>query len=457
MGLAGLQMQLGDTAEERLLRLGRSNDDFQFNLAVLRERGVIVYGAGKIGKHVLATCRMFNIPVVDVWDIHADVIGTVHEYPVQQPRFDYHDQHVRDKVVVIVTIFSENGAEERRSVVNEKGYRNVCIDRSIINNLCFHYCSTEISRGQFKFDLKTCHTCPVQKDEASGCSIFDRHISGGQLPVRNSVTVSPLVIRSMGVLISNQCNLTCVGCNHLRDHYHKSDNVDLEIRSVLSDLTRVVEAADFIKTVVLVGGEALLHPNVDQVIEGILSMPRIGVLLIITNGTVIPRSERVFDLMQNPRVIVEISGYGDNVPKHLRLKRGAFLKKLTSLGINHRYVETLMWTDFGGFEARGYGEEEIRKIYKSCCFVSNDMFNGRLFKCSRSAYGTHIAKIPDYPTDYVDIRDGARETLRQNLFRFFADEKPRACNHCNGAVAPAMAAGVQINHRARRVAATVNG
>jgi hypothetical protein len=297
----------------------------------------------------------------------------------------------------------------------------------------------------------------VQKDEASGCSIFDRHISGGQLPVRNSVTVSPLVIRSMGVLISNQCNLTCVGCNHLRDHYHKSDNVDLEIRSVLSDLTRVVEAADFIKTVVLVGGEALLHPNVDQVIEGILSMPRIGVLLIITNGTVIPRSERVFDLMQNPRVIVEISGYGDNVPKHLRLKRGGFLKKLTSLGINHRYVETLMWTDFGGFEARGYGEEEIRRIYKSCCFVSNDMFNGRLFKCSRSAYGTHIAKIPDYPTDYVDIRDGARETLRQNLFRFFADEKPRACNHCNGAVAPAMAAGVQINHRARRVAATVNG
>ena len=185
-------------------------------------------------------------------------------------------------------------------------------------------------------------------------------------------------------------------------------------------------------------------------------MPRIGVLLIITNGTVVPRSERVFALMQNPRVIVEISGYGDNVPKHLRLKRNAFLEKLISLGINHRYVETLMWTDFGGFEARGYEEEQIRKIYKSCCFVSNDMFNGRLFKCSRSAYGTHIAKIPDYPTDYVNIRDGSRDALRQNLFHFFADEKPRACNHCNGAVAPSMDAGVQVNHRARRAAAAVN-
>ena len=253
--------------------------------------------------------------------------------------------------------------------------------------------------------------------------------------------------------------MTCVGCNHLRDHYHKSDNVDLEARSVLSDLTRVTEAADFIKTVVLVGGEALLHPNADQVIEGILSMPRIGVLLIITNGTVIPRSERVFSLMQNPRAIVEISGYGDNVPKHLRVKRGAFLEKLTTLGINHRYVETLKWTDFGGFEARGYGEEQIREIYKSCCFVSNDMFNGRLFKCSRSAYGTHIAKIPDYPTDYVNVRDGSRETLRQNLARFLADEKPRACNHCNGAVAPTMDAGVQIKRapRAQRVAAAVSG
>jgi hypothetical protein len=449
-------MQPRHTAEEPLLRPGRSGNDVQFNLAVLRERGVIVYGAGKIGKHVLAACRMFDVPVVDVWDIHADVIGAVHDYPVQKPRFDHHDQHVRDSVVVLVTIFSENGAEERRSVVSEKGYRNVCVDRSIINNLCFHYCSTEISRGQFKFDLKVCHTCPVQKDEVSGCSIFDRHISNGQLPVVNSAANPPLVIRSMGVLISNQCNMTCVGCNHLRDHYRKSDNVDLETRSVLSDLARVVEAADFLKTVVLVGGEALLHPNVDQVIEGILSMPRIGVLLIITNGTVVPRSERVFALMQNPRVIVEVSGYGDNVPKHLRLKRGVFLEKLNSLGINHRYVETLMWTDFGGFEARGYNEEQIRKIYKSCCFVSNDMFNGRLFKCSRSAYGTHIAKIPDYPTDYVDIRSGTRETLRQNLARFFADEKPRACNHCNGAVAPAMAAGVQITRHHARHRAVAN-
>jgi hypothetical protein len=86
------------------------------------------------------------------------------------------------------------------------------------------------------------------------------------------------------------------------------------------------------------------------------------------------------------------------------------------------------------------------------------MFNGRLFKCSRSAYGTHIAKIPDYPTDYVNIRDGSRETLRQNLFHFFADEKPRACNHCNGAVAPTMDAGVQIKrHRTQRMAAAVKG
>jgi hypothetical protein len=450
-------MQLCDIAEKSLLRLGRSDDDAQFNLAVLRERGVIVYGAGKIGRHVLAACRMFDIPVVDVWDIHAELIGTVHDYPVHKPRFDHHDQHVRDTVVVIVTIFSENGADERRSVISKNGYRNVCVDRSTINNLCFQYCSTEISRGEFNFNLKTCHTCPVQKDEALGCAIFDRHISNGRLPVRNSHTGLPLVIRSMGILISNQCNMTCVGCNHLRDHYRKADNVDLEIGSVLSDLTRVAEAADFIKTVVLVGGEALLHPNVEQIIEGILAMPRIGVLLIITNGTVIPRSERVFTLMQNPRVMVEVSGYGDNVPKHLRLKRGTFLEKLTSLGINHRYVETLMWTDFGGFEARGYEEEEIRKIYKSCCFVSNDMFNGRLFKCSRSAYGTHIAKIPDYPTDYVNIRDGSREALRQSLFHFFADEKPRACNHCNGAVAPSMDAGVQVKRtRPQRVAASVN-
>ena len=132
----------------------------------------------------------------------------------------------------------------------------------------------------------------------------------------------------MGVLITSKCNLTCVGCNHLRDHYIKSDNIDFNTDLIIQDLKKISQVVSFIKTLVLVGGEAFLHPNVDKMITEILKIKNIGVLQIITNGTVNKNLNKILPILKNERVMVEISGYGDSISKHLQIKRSQFIEKL---------------------------------------------------------------------------------------------------------------------------------
>ncbi|WP_162654124.1 radical SAM protein [Lentilitoribacter sp. Alg239-R112] len=416
------------------------------DLDALRETGVLIYGGGKIAQHLIDTFNIENIKIHEIWDIHAEKLKSCNGIDLTLPDFDKFDEYIKKTVPVIITIFAENGCKKMKQKLRNKGFQNVIIDRQYINSLCFHKCDELLKNNQFKFDIAVCHTCPVQKDEDVGCPIFSDEILGkSSIRRRTETSNSDYTIRSMGVLITSKCNLTCVGCNHLRDHYKKEDNVDLKANMVVNDLKKIASVVSFIKTVVLVGGEAFLHPHAAKVIEEILKIPNIGILQIITNGTVTRNMGSILPLLKNERVMVEISGYGDSISKHLQKKRSDYINLLENEGVKYRYVESLMWTNFGGFNKRNFTEQKIEDIYKACCFVSNDLFDGKLFKCSRSAYGTKIGKIPDYPSDYVNVRKLDGDDLLNALKSYFKDVRPRVCNHCNGALAPSMKAGVQVD------------
>ncbi len=415
----------------------------------LQRRPVILYGAGKIAERVHAVSERQGVRVERIWDLNADALqDRIKQVPIETPNIEAIPVRERERYIVIVTIFAHLVNAQICKDLRDAGFVDTYGDRELLNALLHQDCLSLIEQGDFDFDLGTCHLCPVQKDETDPCGIFETEVARRYAKGVPAGNPEPFVIRSMGILISNKCNLTCVGCNHLRDHYKPSDNVDLETEQVLRDLERITNAVDMIKTVVLVGGEAFLHRRVHTIIEQILELPRIGILHIITNGTVLPKAE-TYQLLRNPRIFVEISGYGSRISNHLQKRRSQFIECLIQSGINHRYVEQLQWTDFGGFEHRGYTEDEIEAIYSSCCFVSNDLFNGRLHKCSRSAYGSFIGKIPDYPTDYVNVRAADGADLRDKLKAFFADTHPRVCLHCNGTSAKTIEAGRQTERKKR--------
>ena len=251
------------------------------------------------------------------------------------------------------------------------------------------------------------------------------------------------VIPSMGILTTTRCTLTCAGCNHLRDHFQPHHNFDISCAEIAADLDTLLGQVDMINKLVIVGGEAFLHPELEQILRHVLTLPRIGIIHMITNGTVMPKNDAIFSLLTNKRVIVEISGYGERIPVQLRERVAMFIDALARHRINHRHTQTMQWFDFGGFEERDYPQEQLRAVHASCCFVSNDLFNGRLYACSRSALGTQLGKIPDYPGDYVELRNTENSGLRERLTAFFNKRQLGVCRHCNGTSATTITAGHQ--------------
>ena len=181
----------------------------------LRETGVHIYGAGKIGSRLAKAFEFYEIGIDRVWDNQFEAIPELFGCTVTKPPA-VGDDFPRDKPVFI-SIFAPLVSEEVKNLLEDAGCSEVHYDRAFINNLLSRYCEDMDKKGYFSFDINDCMLCPVQKDEYQTCKIFDDNIiNASGVKIDNPDDL--FIVRSMGLLITSKCNLTCVGCNHLRDH-----------------------------------------------------------------------------------------------------------------------------------------------------------------------------------------------------------------------------------------------
>jgi organic radical activating enzyme len=403
----------------------------------------IIYGAGKIGGLVYEALLTSNHSLRAVWDEKPDAcLQFPNRSLITKPSPDLVDCEDRSRILVYVCIFSPSMAKHVGERLRLEGFTNVIDDRSDISRFIESNCSIRLAEFKLKPKLQQCFQCPARRDELSPCAVFDNLFTRSQSFSDEAKDV--LTLDTLGLLITTKCNLTCVGCNHLRDLFEKNDNVDFKPELILEDLQKIVSSVDAIKSLVVVGGEALVHPDFKLIISEIKKVPKIGFIQLITNGSYIPQESSVLEVLRDDRLIVEVSGYGSAVGNANIRRREKFLKILSEREINFRYDETANWTDFGDFRQRNYTSTRLKKVYGECCFVSYDLFNGELHKCSRSAYGKFLGKIPDYPRDYIDIRSTTDPKLLRSKLALFKKMIPTACQHCDGTSTKTIQAGVQV-------------
>jgi len=80
------------------------------------------------------------------------------------------------------------------------------------------------------------------------------------------------------------CNLTCKGCGRIRE-YHESVIVKKKMLSVEKCLEIVEEAGS--PVVSIAGGEPLIHPQIDEIVAGIIAQKRF--VFLCTNGLLMER------------------------------------------------------------------------------------------------------------------------------------------------------------------------
>lgn len=234
-----------------------------------------------------------------------------------------------------------------------------------------------------------------------------------------------LIIPRMVITTGPRCTLQCKDCVQLMADY--KEPYDLDIREMLGDLRAIFSrgGVDRCIGIDLIGGEPLVYPHLDVLLEELIKNDKITYVEIFTNGTKIPE-EPVLKQLQNPKVAVNISDYGNIV----LLSR--FVSKLDAYGIISYCLSDEMWIDAGGHQARGRTESELRDIYLSCGSgkMCKTLMKGKLFDCSRAAYLHDLGYVKDIP--YINVKEAAKgETAKEEILNYFLKTTSTACDYCD--------------------------
>ena len=258
------------------------------------------------------------------------------------------------------------------------------------------------------------------KDHYSFHMDISKHLTGNE----------ELVVGSIDVCMTTRCNLKCTGCGSLMPLYSHPKDVDLNL--LLRSLDRFFSVVDRVFRVNVIGGEPFLYPHMDKVIEYLNKRDEVVWTVIPSNGLVVPKNARLYEMLRNPKNHVRISHYerfGDKTEK--------LVSKLEREGIDHSVKEfgeeTFLWYDFGGYENRGRNAEELAAQYKSCEVEWMSLYRGKLYPCPRAAHSIDLGLQPA-EGNYIDIADEgiSEKELKANLERFIYETKYYpSCNRCD--------------------------
>lgn len=238
-----------------------------------------------------------------------------------------------------------------------------------------------------------------------------------------------LIMEHLGIRLTTFCNLNCRDCADLLP-YHKSHHYDYKL--LMEDMNKILNTVEFIQEILLGGGEIFLYPWMNEIIEYCIDSPKIGKVIIVTNGTMMPKEETL-RLLKNKKVIMRVSGYGEEVVP----KRAELIRLLEKEKVQLHDLEGMVWRKIGNAEFRNCSEAEMEAVWDECkmneCVTLSD--KGRIYYCSRSASADELECYPSpKENEYVDVRNTPIEELGEKLEKFYEVEYISTCNYCDGLV-----------------------
>lgn len=236
-----------------------------------------------------------------------------------------------------------------------------------------------------------------------------------------------LIMEHIGIRVTTYCNLNCKDCADLVP-YQKSCHYDYNL--LIEDISKVLSAVDFIQEILLGGGEIFLYPHMDAVLKYCIGQNKLGKVIIVTNGTMMP-SETTLELLKNDKVTVRVSGYGEDIVP----KRAALIQLLEKENIHVHNLEGMIWKNVGNMECRNRTRKEMEEIWDKCSMNVCETLTsrGRIYYCSRAIAADELDCCPaPGENEYIDVRNTPVEELGDKLEKFYELEYISTCNYCDG-------------------------
>jgi len=174
------------------------------------------------------------------------------------------------------------------------------------------------------------------------------------------------------------------------------------------------------------GGEPFLsNENLKSLLQLVIEDNKVQRVVIVTNGSIVPKDNGLIELLKNKKVIVSISNY--NIIDSSKL-----VDLLIKNRINYQIKHVENWIDYGEAIYRNKTDNELKKQFKKCNPVCKSLVNGEFHLCPRSAHGTDLKIINDNNGDFVNLLDKNISTKdkKRAIIKLLNKRSIKACHFC---------------------------
>jgi len=241
--------------------------------------------------------------------------------------------------------------------------------------------------------------------------------------LRNKCT-NRVVLSRISVPVTTRCTLHCDKCAaHVPD---LAQPHDVPAEQLIADAKALFFCVDHVYATIFSGGEAFLHPQLDEIIMTYASFNRSSSTSVQTNGTLLPNA-KVIAALKATNATVKISNY----PSQLQPNVEQLKSQLREHGIRFTHASGTFWCDVGqlGVAQSGCAKRRFSTCIQQLCLP---YYKGNLHLCGESfiLLEENQANIP--PQDYINLHTSTPQTFAKQLRQLLRKRHIKACDYCLG-------------------------
>jgi len=243
---------------------------------------------------------------------------------------------------------------------------------------------------------------------------------------KNFLNSQKIYLRSVDIVITEKCSLRCRDCSNLMSYYKTPRNYNID--EIMSDVNNLLKIVDGIHEFRVIGGEPFMNSKIHIIVNELSKKNKIKYVIIYTNATILP-SKKQLKFFNNPKILFFITDYGQLSKKLVQL-----LETLVNHDIKYYVQKVGRWTDCAKIYQHFRTSMALKELFEKCCAHNTyTLIRGKLFRCPFSANAHILRAVPDYASDYINIR--SQQTIsrfRRQIRAFLKLPYLKTCNFCNG-------------------------
>jgi len=255
--------------------------------------------------------------------------------------------------------------------------------------------------------------------------------------------MNKLIMDRVSCHLTAKCNLRCKKCAVYIPKLYEIGNVpEYNVEDIKKSFERYFSMVEQVRLISLTGGEPLLYPHLDEIIECLLNYEQsFQKLEVFTNGAT-SISEKVLRAMaKSEKIMLFVDNYGPELSTKIDEIEKLCIKEHVKYHIRSYHGESM---HLGGWVDRSILPEKLddatAKMHFEKCVVAKSggrlytIFGRHLAFCATPYCGLRVGELPEEDVLYIDLCDDqiSIDEIYHQLLKMDQVELNPGCAWCNG-------------------------